>query len=253
VAILTGTQYGFNCPKALAFDGTNIWVGNYNGNSITIFNAGTNSVYKILTGSGIAGPSIITFTGTNIWVGNTSQSLANSLSLFNLDGTNTKIILAGTVFGSPSCISPAGAYVWISDSSGSQSFKYGAENGTLVLKTQLGLTNGISCVGYHSGVVWMASGDTSQVLEYNATSGARIRNISVGGPTNLIFNGNILLVESSSSSPDSIIEYNSEGKLIKIVYRSDHNQLKGISSMFLDGNNLWTTNPTDNTVSVHTV
>ena len=35
VQALSGGSYGFSYPSGVAFDGSHIWVANYNGNSVT--------------------------------------------------------------------------------------------------------------------------------------------------------------------------------------------------------------------------
>jgi hypothetical protein len=37
--VLIAGSYGFNGPRALAFDGRDLWVANYGGNSLTEVNA----------------------------------------------------------------------------------------------------------------------------------------------------------------------------------------------------------------------
>ena len=40
VRVLSGGSYGFDHPSGVAFDGTNMWVSNVVGNSVTKFPAG---------------------------------------------------------------------------------------------------------------------------------------------------------------------------------------------------------------------
>ena len=72
-ATLTGAPYNFNVPNSIAFDGLNIWVGNVNGGTITVFRASDGAFVRLLSGatyglSPFNGPYWLTYACTYIWV-----------------------------------------------------------------------------------------------------------------------------------------------------------------------------------------
>jgi hypothetical protein len=66
-------------PATAVFDGTNIWVPNYNSNSVTVVRASTGSVLATLTGNGLNGSGTAAFDGERILVTNSN---GDSVSLW---------------------------------------------------------------------------------------------------------------------------------------------------------------------------
>lgn len=134
-------------PFNMAFDGTNMWTANKNGDSVSkITPTGTVSTYSVGDG-----PNGITFDGTNIWTANSGTGGEKTISKIQSDGTVTtyniglvpykitfdgtnlwtgnfngsasKISLAGTVLNTyasisaaaPNVMISASGYVWIAD------------------------------------------------------------------------------------------------------------------------------------------
>jgi hypothetical protein len=67
-------------PKFPAYDGTNIWVPNYSGGTITVVRAATGAVVATLAGNGLNSPNQVAFDGQRMLVTNTAS---NSVSLWN--------------------------------------------------------------------------------------------------------------------------------------------------------------------------
>lgn len=65
-------------PRGLAYDGTYVWVANYNDNTVSKVNASTGAV--VGTYAVGSGPVAVVFDGAYIWVANNS---ANTLSKLN--------------------------------------------------------------------------------------------------------------------------------------------------------------------------
>jgi YVTN family beta-propeller protein len=65
-------------PVGVAFDGTNIWVANYGGTTVSKINVSTNTVTATVSVG--ASPIGVAFDGTNIWVANYSS---NNVSKIN--------------------------------------------------------------------------------------------------------------------------------------------------------------------------
>jgi hypothetical protein len=77
-AIIQTVTVGNN-PSFPVFDGTNIWVPNFNSNTVTVVRASTGAVLSTLTGNGLSGPTGTAFDGERILVTNNN---GNSVSLW---------------------------------------------------------------------------------------------------------------------------------------------------------------------------
>jgi DNA-binding beta-propeller fold protein YncE len=73
VRILTGADYGFSRPYAIAADRTHVWVLNTNGNSVT-------ELVLAGVGYGFAGPWGMAVDGSHIWVTNSGGGSVTELS-----------------------------------------------------------------------------------------------------------------------------------------------------------------------------
>jgi hypothetical protein len=76
--VIATVQVGHN-PQNSVYDGTNIWVPNFNSNSVSVVRASDGVVLATLTGNGLSFPTAAAFDGQRILV--TNQS-GNSVSLF---------------------------------------------------------------------------------------------------------------------------------------------------------------------------
>lgn len=74
-AILQSITLG-GIPNYPAFDGTNIWVPNHLGNSISVVRASTGSLIQTLTGNGLDNPLQAAFDGQRILVTNQTGSVS---------------------------------------------------------------------------------------------------------------------------------------------------------------------------------
>ena len=102
-------------PETLAFDGANVWIANYNANTVTVLNAATGkpatlsgNSNPISVGSG-SGPFGIAFDGTNMWVCNYN---VNTVSEINAS-TGAVVNPAITVGTNPDCVAFDGANIWV--------------------------------------------------------------------------------------------------------------------------------------------
>ncbi len=79
-------------PQTPVFDGTNIWIPNFNSNSITVVRASTGAVLVTLTGNGLDQPLAAAFDGERILVtnqGDSRVSLWKATSLARLGSVTT--------------------------------------------------------------------------------------------------------------------------------------------------------------------
>ena len=73
VQVLGGKKYRFAGPNSISSDGTDVWVANRTGASVTELDASTGALVRVLTG-GIGSPynfyypESISSDGTHVWV-----------------------------------------------------------------------------------------------------------------------------------------------------------------------------------------
>src|SRR6185437_13658599 len=81
-SIFTGTRYQFNDPQAVVTDGTQLWVANTAGNSITEVNASDGSLVRVISDQAFdfESPDALAFDGSNIWVANERGASVTEIS-----------------------------------------------------------------------------------------------------------------------------------------------------------------------------
>jgi len=93
-------------PAGIAFDGTNLWVTNVSGNSVTALLASTGAV--VGTYSVGSYPRGIAFDGTNIWVAN-----QNSNNVSKLLASSGMVVGTYPVGSQPIAIAFDGTNIWV--------------------------------------------------------------------------------------------------------------------------------------------
>jgi hypothetical protein len=114
-----GASYGFNAPWGVAFDGSHIWVTNFDGNSLTELNASDGSWVRTLSGGsyGFAWPDWVAFDGSHIWVTN---YLGGSVTEVNAsDGSWVRTLSGGSYgFNHPIGAVFDGSDIWVANEEG---------------------------------------------------------------------------------------------------------------------------------------
>ena len=109
-AIVLSVAVGDN-PQFPIFDGTNIWVPNFNSGTVTVVRASTGVVVATLTGNGLNNPKTAAFDGERILV--TNQT-GNSVSLWKAsDLTPLGSVSVSSVPSSPAGACSDGQNFWI--------------------------------------------------------------------------------------------------------------------------------------------
>jgi hypothetical protein len=256
VRILNGASYGFNCPIALAYDGTHIWVSN--SSSLVQLNASTGARIMTLTGSNIPGPTALAVVGSNLWVLN--QSDINPLvSIFN---TSSGALIttdsgyqgpAGWMISTPTSIVSTGTNIWMGDVDSSLA-EFSGSTGAYLRTTSGGPgLFGPASISSHSGYIWVSNFNDSLVEEYNASNGKYVnRSIAVQAPDQIIFTGSdLFVVNLGSGYTPSILEYSSTGVFIRTIakFKQVAYGYDSGSVILFDNNSLWATNYSHNTVT----
>ena len=97
-------------PRFPFFDGTNIWVSNATGNSISVVRPSTGAVLATLTGNGLASPSGGAFDGQRVLISSNSGDVVSLWKAADLTPIGSLSTGTGT---SPLSACSDGVYFWI--------------------------------------------------------------------------------------------------------------------------------------------
>ncbi len=180
-------------PQFTAFDGANIWVANFNSNSVTkvrIIDGAVQGTFGVGTG-----PIGMAFDGTNIWVANTTSN--NVTKLRASDGA-----LQGTfaVGNGPVAVAFDGAHIWAANHNSNNVTKLRASDGAV--QSTFAAGSGPRAVAFDGANIWVTNQMTNNVTKMQASDGAVQGTFAVGsGPRGVAFDGvNIWIANLSSNS-----------------------------------------------------
>lgn len=138
----------------LAFDGTNVWVADGNGNTVTKLQASNGAnlgTFKV----GEA-PSALVFDGSNIWTANSFGSSVTKLRASN--GTTLHTI---TVGANPDALAYDGANIWVTTTQGV--IKLRASDESTLGTFSVGYSN---LLAFDGASVWVALIDNNAVSKF---------------------------------------------------------------------------------------
>jgi outer membrane lipoprotein-sorting protein len=273
-ATLSGSNYGFSKPTASVSDGSNVWVANATGNSVTELGPNGSFLALINTTScpacGFASPDGLVFDGTHLWVSNAKGGSDGKGSLTELDpasgglvGTVTDTTCATCAFGNIDGLAFDGANLWVqSDASLTE---LSAGSGAFVSAysgTSYGF-NHPSAPVFDGNELWVANfGDASNpgsLTEVKvATPGsplvvtdATCTGCGFSEPSGLAWDGAHVWVTNKtggSTHLGSVTEVSAASGWVQTLSSSALG-LNGPVGIAYDGTSLWVTNSSANTVS----
>jgi hypothetical protein len=272
-------MYGVGlAPEGVAFDGSNIWVANHDGNSVTKLLASTGAVVGTY-GVG-SGPVSVAFDGTNIWVanygnhgdGNTVTKLLastgavvgtyaanNGPASIAFDGTNiwvanyvengvTKLLAStGAVVGTsgvsgsgPNSLAFDGTHIWVANSGSNNVVEFMSSSMSIVGGFPVGISpSGVAFDGIN---IWVTNFGSNSVTKLLASTGAVVGTYGVQSPYAVAFDGTNIWVTNNSNNVTKLLA--STGAVVGTY---------GVgslpSALAFDGTNIWVTNQDDNTVT----
>ena len=225
----TFTGNGLDKPRCIAFDGSHIWVGNSDGNSVSVFNAtdGTPAtsfgINGVITGNGLNYPNGMAFDGSHVWVAN---QRGGSVSVFNAsDGSpatsfGTNGVITGNGLAGPEGIAFDGNRIWVA---GGDVSVFNAADGTpatgfgtngVITGNGLSGPRGIAFDGSH---IWVTNQSGGSVSVFNAADGTPatgygtngvITGYGLSGPSGIAFDGNHIWVVNHRHTPDTVCVFN---------------------------------------------
>ncbi len=241
---VVGTYVAGVYPVALAFDGTNMWVGNDGDGTVTELSASTGAV--LATYTGFSRPDSLVSDGTNIWVGNYG------------DGTVTKLFAStGAVLGTYATgatihgMAFDGTNVWVATGGNFNGvFELQASTISLVNSIDLGGFGGNEFgIAFDGTNIWVAANYGAAVVKLLASSGAVVGSYATGTyPIGVAFDGTYIWVANSGNG-------GSGGNTVTKLLASS-GALVGTYpvgnfpwGLAFDGTNMWVANAADATVT----
>ncbi|MBI4337693.1 MAG: hypothetical protein HY683_07715 [Chloroflexi bacterium] len=179
-------------PMVLAFDGTNVWVGETGLGAV-------DAIVKIGANCGVLqrfstpdGPLNAAFDGQHLWVSYSDSNLVQRMDLSgNVLGTFT---VAGTPQGVAVVKGIAGVddSVWVASLVGRALTKIRLADGAV---TTVPVDGSLSGIGFYGGNLWITIRDRNEVQKRDPSTGALRAVFPVGGdPQHLVFDGSNIWV-----------------------------------------------------------
>ena len=223
-------------PYAIAFDGTNIWVTNYGSASLTELVASTGSL--VATYTGFPYPFGIAFDGTNIWVTNGASD-----SVTKLLASTGAVIGTYSVGTYPQGVAFDGTNIWVANYTSNSVTKLLAGTGAVVGTYSVG-TNP-EAVAFDGTNIWVTNFGSNSVTELLASTGAVVDTYSVGNPWGIAFDGTNIWVVNYSAYGGSITKLLASTGAVAGAYSV------GSSPVFVayDGASVWVGNRGSGTVT----
>lgn len=188
-------------PSDLVFDGSFIWVANYNSagaGSVQKISPKTNAVVQTIT-TGIANPAALAFDGTSIWVANAT---ANKVVKINRT-TNAVEGAPITVGTNPQGMAFDGESIWVANLSSASVSKVNPTNGGV---ETFPVGSGPRGLAYDGERIWVANSFAGTVSVLNASTGALLATPSVGGtPWRVAFDGRYVWVTNAAGGTSATV------------------------------------------------
>jgi outer membrane lipoprotein-sorting protein len=240
LSLLGSLRWDLLVPRAIsipnaagpAFDGSNIWVANAGGNTVTKVRASDGVVlgaFQVGTN-----PTKVTFDGSNVWVSNSSTTTVTKLRASDgaLQGTFSGVNgPRGSVFD--------GANVWFVNTA-SNVTKIRASDG--VVQGTFAVGANPSAIAFDGANIWVTNLNSDNVTKLRASDGALLGTFNTGGrPAAIVFDGlNIWIGNQGTPSLSNPSVYKlrvSDGALLESISTSGAAPV----AMSFDGASIWVT------------
>jgi hypothetical protein len=241
-AVETGKTFpvGTN-PGDIAFDGTNMWVCNYNADKVTVLQS-NNGVVAATYATGWA-PDGIAFDGKHMWIVNRGDETVTALNA----GTGATEMTANTG-GTPVAVAFDGSRIWVANNTpGNVTVVHagsGAHSATYTVGT------GPSAIAFDGTYMWVTcTGNAIHVLRADNGLQASFSPLTgVTAPEGIAFDGARMWVTSQISDTVTVIRAH-DGVIDMTLGVADGIGDKPVAIAF-DGSNMWITNADDDTVTI---
>lgn len=187
-------------PSDLVFDGTSVWVANYDSagtGSVQRINPKTNAVVASITA--VTNPAALAFDGTYIWVANAG---ANSVAKINR-ATNAVEGSPITVGTNPQGMLFDGESLWVSNLSSASVSRVNPSNGSVETYP---VGSGPRGLAYDGDRIWVANSFAGSVTVLNGTTGALLATPTIGGtPQQVVYDGRYVWVSNGAGGTSASV------------------------------------------------
>jgi hypothetical protein len=226
-------------PGGAAFDGANIWVVNSQSSSVTKLRASDGTVLSTTSGVGCA-PTWAVFDGANIWVSNSQCSKVTKIRAS--DGT---VLAKFAVGDQPEGLAFDGANIWVANTRSNSVTKLRASDGTVLGTFPVGTFP--EQVAFDGTNMWVTNDMSGTVTKLLASNGEELGTFRVGtGPVGIAFDGvNIWVANNNRGVGNgSVTELNANGEVLGTFTVG-----RVPNGVAFDGAYIWVTNEFSDSVS----
>ena len=231
-AVRVATYRAGDGPSALAFDGSNIWVANEFGDSVTKLSAsdgGTLGTFPVGDG-----PRALVFDGQSVWVANTNDGTLTRLSL---DGTVTGTFLVGA---GPLALAVEGEHIWVANNSEQTITRVRRTDGVVLRTLDVENPGPLVFDGDH---IWVATLKAGRVTKIRVSDDAVLGEFTVAGdPRGLAFDGQHLWVTDFTG--DGVTKLTLDGTIA-----GTFPVVEGPQALAFDGESIWVASSFSNFVT----
>ncbi len=232
-----GTYSAGSYPRAIAFDGSNIWVANLYNASVTKLNAGTGATIGTYS-TYFNYPQAMAFDGANIWVIYPNGNPDYATKIRASDGAFLGYVYCGYY---PYGICFDGTYIWTTDYYWGDVTKINASTGSIVGEYSAG--NYPMALAFDGTNIWVTNYNNGSVTELNASNGSTVGTYSCGGyPMAIAFDGANVWVTNTYSN--TVTKLNASGSIVGTYGVGSYPE-----SITFDGTNIWVANEGSNTIT----
>ena len=249
-----------NYIKGIAFDGTNIWITNYNNSSVTIINTDTQLIFNTVDLPQYASPNYMAYDGTNMWITDINNPYIYVVNSTTLEVTT---IISNISFNLNTIFSITfdGINMWVTNLMGNTVTVINATTFSLVANlTGFTSPTAMSFDGKNMWILNSASkfsvGAADSITVINTTTLDIVKNISdpsfnFGGIIDIAFDKTNMWVISGVSGTITVINAKTQDLVTNLNNGSYNNyNLSYPLSIIFDGSKMWITNIGNNSVTV---
>jgi streptogramin lyase len=242
-ALVSGPQYHFDDPAALAVHRGDMWVANAAGNSLTEVNTASRSLIRVLSAARyrLGQPRALLADHGDIWVANTG---GNSLTEVNAGNGQLIRTVSGASYqlGQPRALAAdSDGHVWVASRGGNSLTEVNAHDGSLV-RTVSGASyifSKPSALAFDGTHIWVANDGATSLTQVNASDGslARIIQLPAGqtATTALLFADGHIWASTGGTGGGDLLEFSTAGDVVA----SNFSPVGNATTMAFDGTYLW--------------
>jgi YVTN family beta-propeller protein len=237
--VVTTPVTGLSVPVGIAFDGTNLWVANVGSGSVSQISTAGTVLHTV---SGLSEPEVVAFDGTKIWVTNNGS---NTVSRINPAGTPA-VDATVTVGTKPTGIVFDGTHLWVVNSGSNTVTEINPATATTVgSPIAVGAQGTATLPAFDGANVWVPNETAGTVSKINAAMATVTATITIGSGTRpgaAAFDGTHVWIANNGTNTVSKIDPTTN----TVITGGD--AFNGTGGMAYSGSDMWIANAASNTV-----